>query len=183
VCPKEVTTQKEGFMKHIFTMFIGAALLLSPAVKGQQTTQPAASTPQVQSPATRSVEDDPDFQKLSPEMQQKVRQFDQMLKEAIANEKKASAPSIYTYPTPQTQPGAKAVAESTCVVVPKKKGWRAAVKQHLESMAKAQAARVDAQIGKDTKGTVDPGVQDTTASAINDANQSQPCTQAKPAKQ
>jgi len=169
-------------MKHIFTMFIGAALLLSPAVKGQQTTQPAASTPQVQSPATRSVEDDPDFQKLSPEMQQKVRQFDQMLKEAIANEKKASAPSIYTYPTPQPQQTAKAVAESTCVVVPKKKGWLATAKKQLEKMAKAQAAKADAEIGKATNGNVKPGVQETTTSAIDQANQPQPCP-AKPAKQ
>jgi hypothetical protein len=164
------------------TKLLFTALIASMALTAQTSTTPAAPAPQAQPAAPSRLEDDPGFQKLSPEMQEQVRKFDQMLKEAIANEKKASAPSIYTYPTPQTQPAAKAVAESTCVVLPKKKGWRAAVKQHLESMAKAQAAKADAEIGKATNGNVKPGVQDTTTAAINDANQPQPCP-AKPAKQ
>ncbi len=169
-------------MNRTRSILLSASLLASLALRAQTSTTPAAPAPQAQPAAPLRLEDDPDFQKLSPEMQQKVRKFDQMLKEAIANEKKASAPSIYTYPTPQPQQTAKAVAESTCVVLPKKKGWRAAVKQHLESMAKAQAAKADAEIGKATNGNVKPGVQETTTSAIDQANQPQPCP-AKPAKQ
>jgi hypothetical protein len=116
-----------------------------------------------------------------------IKQLNKEFEQHVNQSPDSAARSLYTYPNPaQTttpQPTAKAVAESTCVVVPKKKGWLATAKKQLEKMAKAQAAKADAEIGKATKDKVDPGVQDTTTSAIDQATQPQPCPPAKPAKQ
>lgn len=159
---------------------------------------------QTAQPATPgSLDDDPVFKKLSPEMQERVRQFMSDLNEALANDKNAPAkettakqpdPSLkYTYaqaapannpPPPAAQP-AKPPVPSPCAVPPKKPGFFAKLKKHAEQTLENQAGKADAQIAKGSGGNVDAGVQDTTTTAVNQANQSDPCTPAKgqPAKQ
>jgi hypothetical protein len=68
-------------------------------------------------------------------------------------------------------------APPPCVAAPAKaSGVMAAVKKQLERTLEKQAAKGDADITRNTKGGADAGLQDITTAAVNDANQSQPCT-------
>jgi len=171
------------------------------AITAQTSTTSAAPAPQVQPATPAKLEDDPDFQKLSPEMQEHVRKFDQMLKEAIANEKNAPAKETaepikgpdnpapapaYHYanaqannaPSPAAQP-AKPAAPSPCAVTPKKPSLLSTLKKHVEQTLEKQAGKADTQIAKSTGGNVDAGAKDATTTAVNQANQPAPCTPAK----
>jgi hypothetical protein len=68
VCPKASGTQRRVFMKNIRTLLITAALLPLSTVMGQQTTIPQTQGTGQQVQGTR-LEDDPAFQRLSPEQQ------------------------------------------------------------------------------------------------------------------
>jgi hypothetical protein len=59
-------------MKSITNVFISAALLLSPAVKGQQIAPPQAQATG-QQPQSDRLEDDPGFKRLSPEQQEWIK--------------------------------------------------------------------------------------------------------------
>lgn len=74
---------------------------------------------------------------------------------------------------------------SSCVAVAPKQGVFDKLKHHMEQTLKNQASKADAQIAKGTGGNVDAGVQDTTTTAVNQANQPDPCAPAKaqPSKQ
>jgi hypothetical protein len=189
-------------------LLVPIALLASLVLRAQTSTpsttagQSSAGSPQSAQPATPpKLEDDPAFQKLTPEMQEHVRKFDQMLREALANEKNAPAKETaqpikgpdnpataptYHYanaqannaPAPNAQP-AKPAAPSPCAVAPKKPGFFDKLKQHAKQTLEKQAGKADAQIGKASKGNVDGGVQDATTTAVNQANQPDPCTPAK----
>ena len=78
-------------------------------------------------------------------------------------------------------------ASTPCVATPPKQtGLLATLTKHAKQTLQKQTGKVDTQISKDTGGTVDAGVQDTTTTAINEANQPQPCiptTKGQPAKQ
>jgi hypothetical protein len=190
------------------------ALLTSMALRAQTSTpstpagQSSAASPQSAQPTTPpKLEDDPAFQKLSPEMQEHVRKFDQMLREAIANEKNAPAKETeqpikgpdnpataptYHYataqpnnaPAPNAQP-VKPPAPSPCTVAPSKPTLLSKLKQHAKQALEKQAGKADAQISKASKGNVDGGVKDATTTAVNEADQQNPCPPAKtqPAKQ
>jgi hypothetical protein len=187
-------------MKSIITLFLCAASLLSPAAKGQQTSQPQ----QAQPAKPTSLDDDPMFQKLSPEQQAWARQMNDKLNKAVADRKTAigqladeaekqaresanpNAAPHYVYtavasnnaPAPNAQP-AKPAAPSPCAVTPKKPGFFDRLKQHAKQTLQKQADKADAQISKASKGNVDGGVKDATTSAVNQANQPDPCTPIK----
>jgi len=108
-------------------------------------------------------------------MQEKAREFDRQLKDAVAAERNAQTASAYVYPDPKAK-----AASSTCVTVPPQKGGLfAKVKQHVINTARAQAGTVDRKVAQKTKGGVDAGLSDTTTTAINEATQPKPCTPAK----
>jgi hypothetical protein len=68
----------------------------------------------------------------------------------------------------------------------KKASFLDKLKQHAERTLEKQTGKADADIAKGTKGNVDGGVQDTTTTAVNEADQPQPCTppaKGQPAKQ
>ena len=87
-------------------------------------------------------------------------------------------------PAPNAQ-AAKLAAPSPCAVAAKKPGFFDKLKQHAKQALEKQAAKADAQIGKASKGNVDGGVKDATTTAVNQAEQQDPCPPAKtqPAKQ
>ena len=85
------------------------------------------------------------------------------------------SPVHYTYQaTPQP-----------CVATAPKPSLLDKLKRHAEQTLQNQAGKADAQIAKGSGGNVDAGVQDTTTTAVNQANQPAPCTPVKgqPAKQ
>jgi hypothetical protein len=188
--------------RMIHKILLLSLALVAPLALRAQTSTPSAVTPAaqpVEDPASRSLDNDPDFKKLSPEMQERVRQFQRELNEAIAAAKNDSAkdtaikqldspPLKYTYAqaAPSNTPppaSAQPAKPSPCVVSPKKPSLLTKLKTQAEQALKKQAGKADAQITKQTGGKVDAGVQDATTTAVNQANQPDPCPPAKPAKQ
>jgi hypothetical protein len=183
-------------MKSIITLFLCAGLLPSPAARGQQTSQPQ----QAQPTTTPSLDDDPVFQKLSPEQQAWARRMNDKLNKAVADRRTAisqladeaekqaresaspNAAPHYVYtatasnnvPAPNAQP-AKPAAPSPCAVTPKKPSFFDKLKQHAKQTLQKQADKADAQISKASKGNVDGGVKDATTNAVNQANPPDPC--------
>jgi len=177
-------------------LLVLTALLSSLALRAQPSTssipagQSSASLPQSAQPTTPArLEDDPAFQKLSPQMQEHVRKFDQMLREGLPTRRSSrqgngADSKADNAPVPNAQT-AKPAAPSPCAVAPKKPGLFDKLKQHAKQALEKQAAKADAQISKASKGNVDAGVKDATTTAVTQAEQQNPCPPAKtqPAKQ
>jgi hypothetical protein len=116
-------------MKIIGTLFLSAALLPSPAVKGQQTTQPQPQAAgQHASPAEESFEDAPGFKRLSPEQQDQVRKMMANLHKAMEEtrrqlEQEQHQPATRQTPQYNQTPAPPAAGAGCNATAPKKPGW------------------------------------------------------------
>jgi len=158
-------------MKRTLSLVIVSALFLAAAARAQSTPQ----TPQQPAKPYNTLDDDPQFKRLSPEQQELVRKMMQSVDKAIAEEKKTgaapkAAPVILPLPQPPTaQPG--------CAAGPVK-----TPKFHLPKALQDAINKQTKQLGKQTGVDIDAGAP---AQAVKDAQKSAPCppAPAKPANQ
>jgi hypothetical protein len=153
-------------MKRKSLLLLFSALLCPLAVRAQSATTPQPTK------QTTSIENDPQFKRLSPEQQDLVRKTMQNLDKAVAAEQKtAPAPAAA-----KAQPAAPSVPEG-CIASPVKKPRFHIPKAFQEAINK-QAKQIGGKTGVD----VDPNAP---AKAVKDAQEKlPPCppSTASPAK-
>ncbi len=148
------------------TLLLLTFALLAPFAARAQTNPP---TPP---PSKASIEDDPQFKRLSPEQQELVRKAMQNIDKAVAAEGNASAAPKATPPNPapalNAQPG--------CTTLPVKKP-----RFHLPKAVQTAINKHAKQIGGKTGVDLDPNAP---GQAVNDAQkdaQGKPCPSPAPA--
>ena len=149
-------------MKRKTLFLLISALLLPLAARAQSTPQTAPPAPQPAKPYT--LDDDPQFKRLSPEQQKLVRQMMESVDKAIAEDKKPGATSKAAppAPAPNAQPG--------CAALPVKQP-----RFHIPKAFQDAINKGTKQIGGKTGVDLDPNAP---AQTVNDAQkdaQGKPC--------
>ena len=134
--------------------------------------QPAAS------PQRWRAEDVPGFQQMSPAEQEQLRKILEATAKAMEGAGAKQPGAANNSATPAPPPQAAAPALPPCKA-PKPPSFLDKLKYHAERTLAQQAQGADVQIAKGTGGKVDGGLTDAAISAINQANQPQPCTPVK----
>ncbi len=123
-------------MKRKTLFLLTFALIVPLAVRAQ----PATATPQQPANPVNSIEDDPQFKRLSPEKQELVRKAMQNIDNAVAAEQKAAA-------TPAT-PKPQAATQTGCDASPVKKP-RFHLPKSVQDAINKQAKQVGSKTGVD----------------------------------
>lgn len=148
-------------MKNTLIYLTLFALLASTGARAQSTTQAAPPAQQPAKPYS-TLDDDPQFKRLSPEQQEIVRKMMESADKAIAAEKKTGAPPqaapANPVPAPNAQPG--------CTPLPMKKP-----KFHIPKSVQDAINKQTKQIGSKTGVDVDPNAPAQTVNAA----QGKPC--------
>jgi hypothetical protein len=145
------------------TLFLLISALLCPlAARAQSTTPP----PSAQQPAKPSLDDDPQFKRLSPEQQKLVRQAMESLDKAVADQKNVPLNPDELKPR---QPIPPAPAPAGCIASPVKKP-----KFHIPKSVQDAINKQAKQLGGKTGVDLDPNAP---AQTVNDAqkNIGNPC--------
>jgi len=141
------------------TLFLLFSALLYPLAARAQT------NPAIPPPTARSIEDDPQFKRLSPEQQELVRKAMQNLDKAVADDRKNGA-------NPGVKPGlAVAPAQTGCTATPAKKP-----RFHLPKAVQDAIDKQSKQIGGKTGVDLD---SKAPGQVLKDA-QGKPCPPATP---
>jgi hypothetical protein len=155
------------------TLFLFISALLCPfAARAQSTTQTAPPAQQPAKPYS-SLDDDPQFKRLSPEQQELVRKTMASVDKAVAAEQNKPSATPKPAPAPNAQPG--------CAALPVKKP-----RFHLPKPLQDAIDKQTKQLGSKTGVALDPNAP---AQAVNDAQkdaQGKPCPASpapKPANQ
>ncbi len=157
-------------MTRTTALLIVSALLAPVAARAQSTPQPAPPSAQQPAKTYSTLNDDPQFKRLSPEQQKLVRQMMEGVDKAIATDKKpGTAPKAPT-PAPAPQPG--------CTALPVKKP-----RFHIPKGIQDAINKQTKQIGSKTGVDLDPNApaQTVTGSPVNDAQKNIPCPPLTPA--
>jgi len=161
-------------MKTKTLLLLISALLVPVAARTQSTPQPA---PTAQPPVKRysSLDDDPQFKRLSPEQQKLVRQAMESLDKAIADRKNAPLSPDDLKPRQPIPPAPAQPAPAGCIASPVKKP-----KFHIPKSVQDAINKGAKQIGGKTGVDIDPNAP---AQAVNDAqkNIANPCPPASAA--
>ena len=149
------------------TLFLLIAALFSCTGARAQSTAPQTTTPAAQQPAKpySTLDDDPQFKRLSPEQQKLVRQMMESVDRAIAADQKntgATPKAAPPYPAPNTQ-----VAQAGCIATPVKKP-----KFHIPKTVQDAINKGAKNIGSKTGVDLDPNAPVQT---VNNAQKNIPC--------
>lgn len=154
-------------MTRTLSLVIVSALIAPVAARAQSTPQTAPPAQQSAKPYS-SLDDDPQFKRLSPEQQELVRKMMQSVGKAVAAEQKKPGATPNAAPAANAQPG--------CPALPVKKP-----RLHIPKAVQDAINKQTKQIGGKTGVALDPNAP---AQAVNDAQKSAPCPPApKPANQ
>ena len=158
-------------MTRTTALAIVSALMLPLAARAQSTPQPAPPAQQPAKPYS-TLDDDPQFKRLTPEQQELVRKMMGSVDKGVAAEKNTGATQKAVppnpAPAPNTQPG--------CTAMPLKKP-----RFHIPKAVQDAINKSAGKLGSKTGVALDPNAP---AQAVNDAQKNVPCPPAgKPANQ
>jgi hypothetical protein len=156
-------------MTRSTTLLLLTALLSCTGARAQSTPPPPAEQP---AKPNSTLDDDPQFKRLSPEQQKLVRQMMESLDKAVADEKKSGATPKAAPANPAPLPNAPP-APAGCIASPVKKP-----KFHIPKTVQDAINKGAKNIGSKTGVALDPN---TPAQTVNDAQKDigKPCPPAK----
>jgi len=159
-------------MKSKTVLLLISALLLPLAARAQSTTQAAPQPAQQPTKPYSTLDDDPQFKRLSPEQQEFVRKMMESVDKAVAAEKNTGTTPKAVPPSPAPAPN----AQPGCTVLPVKKP-----RFHIPKAVQDAINKQTKEVGSKTGVALDPNAP---AQAVNDAQKNAPCPPApKPANQ
>ncbi len=149
-------------MTRTLSLAIVSALLVTQTARAQSTPQTAPASAQQPAKTYSTLDDDPQFKRLSPEQQKLVRQMMEGVDKAIAADKNTPPKAPPLAPAPNAQPG--------CTALPVKKP-RFHIPKGIQDAINKQTKQIGAKTGVD----LDPNAP---AQTVNDAQkdaQGKPC--------
>lgn len=155
-------------MTRTLSLALVSALLCQLAARAQSTPQAAPQSEQQQPKPYSTLDDDPQFKRLSPEQQELVRKMMESVNKAIAADEKQTGPAPKAAPA---NPALVLNAQPGCTALPVKKP-----RFHLPKAVQDAINKQTKQIGSKTGVDLDPNAP---AQTVNDA-QGKPCPTSAP---